>query len=156
MTHICMPEMRSPDPYHTAGKPHAPGHCPVCGAVQLQGRWQWPTLATMVAGAERLCPACRRVAEANPAGLLHVTGPFARAHRDEIMALCRREARLESGRHPLNRILAIDSDDESLLVATTDTHLPERLGHALHRAYRGDVHYRHDAAAAMVRVDWRR
>lgn len=154
MRSIRQHEMRNPDPYRASGKTREPAHCPTCGAVTHHGHWQWPDTVT-TAGAAIMCPACRRVADANPAGTVHISGPFAREHLAEIVALCWHEAHHEERNHPLHRIMAVEDADEGLTIATTDTHLPERIGHALHRAFKGKVGFHH-GGDARVRVEWQR
>ena len=141
------------DPYQTQQKLHEPTACPQCGAVYHHGRWQW---GERPADAHQSpCPACRRIAENFPAGIVTLHGDFARRHKEEITGLARHEEAAEKGEHPLNRIASIAETADGLVINTTDIHLPRRLGEALKRAFHGSVDMHFDDAAYFVRVDWR-
>jgi hypothetical protein len=62
----------------------------------------------------------------------------------------------EKQEHPLSRVMSVERRPEGLVISTTDTHLPRRIGEALKHAYHGelDVHYDHDED--FVRVTWER
>ena len=139
------------DPYEPPGKYREPTRCADCGAVYRRGRWQWrnpPPDATPT-----VCPACRRVHDDMPAGRLAIAGPYALAHRDEIVALVRHEAEHERAEHPENRVMRIDVHDDHVDVATTDIHLPQRLGQAVKRAHGGNlvIHYGKDEYSVQLR-----
>jgi len=142
------------DPYQAAGKYPEPAHCDTCGAVFHRGRWQWGS--ALPGGTVVTCPACRRIADKLPAGIVTLEGPFVGAHRDELIHLARNEAERERTDHPLNRIMAVDAGAARVVVTTTDIHLPQRIGEALKSAYDGElgVHYGEDEYT--VRIDWRR
>lgn len=140
------------DPYQTRKKPKEPTACPECGVIYHKGRWQWGAKPEG-AHAER-CPACQRIADAMPGGIVTVHGDFAKRHKAEMMGLMRNEEAAESSEHPLNRIISIDETDAGLTVNTTDIHLPRRLGEALQAAFDGSLDMRFDDNAYFVRVDW--
>jgi hypothetical protein len=140
------------DPYQAQHKLKEPTACPKCGAVYHHGRWQWGQKPD---GAhEQPCPACRRIENALPAGILTLHGDFARQHKDELTGLARHEEAAEKGEHPLNRIIAIADTPEGLAITTTDIHLPRRLGEAIERAFHGTLTMHFDDAAYFVRIDW--
>ena len=141
------------DPYQTRRKPKEPTACPQCGAVYHKGRWQWGRKPDD-AHAER-CPACERIADAMPAGIVTVHGEFAKHHKPEMIGLMRNEEAAENREHPLNRIISIDESDAGLTVNTTDIHLPRRIGEALEAAFNGSIDMKFDDNAYFVRVDWR-
>lgn len=139
------------DPYRPSKKIAEPAVCPDCGAVFHRGRWQWsapPQGATPVR-----CEACRRIHDKFPAGTLIVTGKFTPARAAEIEALARHQEKAEMADHPLNRIMSIEhSDGETIVIATTDLHLPHRIARALNKAFGGrlDEHYEKDGDTARV------
>ena len=141
------------DPYQAQHKLKEPTACPQCGAVYHQGRWQWGERPADAH--EHLCPACRRIAEDLPAGIVTLHGAFALQHKGEINGLARNEEAAENGEHPLNRIIAIAETEAGLAISTTDIHLPRRLGEALKRAFHGTLDMHFDEAGYFVRVDWR-
>ncbi|MGE5270776.1 MAG: BCAM0308 family protein [Thiohalocapsa sp.] len=140
------------DPYQLRHKPKEPAVCPECGAVYHGGRWQWGQHPED--SHQHTCPACRRIADRMPAGIVTAHGEAARRHKSEMTALMRHEAAAENKEHALNRIIAIEESDDGLSVTTTDIHLPRRLGEALERAFHGrfDMHF--DEDGYFVRVDW--
>jgi hypothetical protein len=142
------------DPYQAAGKVREPAVCEDCRAAYHRGHWQW---APADPGAHPVvCPACRRIREKLPAGTLAIEGPFFLAHRDEILHLVRNEADHERKEHPLNRIMGIEDGPTGCVVATTDIHLPQRIGRALERAYDGELDVRYGEDEYVVRVRWHR
>ena len=72
------------------------------------------------------------------------------------MHLIRNEAERESGEHPMNRLMDVRELPDRVEVATTDIHLPRRIGTALKRAYDGDLDVRFGDNEYSVRVVWRR
>lgn len=141
------------DPYRMRSKPEGPLACPNCGAVYDDGRWRWPDHPA--AGmAHQICPACRRIADDCPAGIVTIKGLFAEAHREEILGLLHNESEAEAKEHPLNRVLAIVPHDGGMTVTTTDIHLARRLGETLHAAFKGDLSLRYGEEEYLVRVRW--
>lgn len=141
------------DPYQAQQKLPEPTACPQCGAIYHHGRWQWGQRPADAH--EHQCPACRRIAEQLPAGIVTVHGDFARRHKAEITGLARHAEAAEKGEHALNRIIGIEETDAGLVINTTDIHLPRRLGEALKRAFHGDLDMHYDEHGYFVRVDWR-
>ena len=142
------------DPYQVAGKYSEPTQCGSCHAVYHHGRWQWASAPP--ASHMTLCPACRRLSDKLPAGVVTLEGAFVVAHRTELVQLARHEAEHEGKEHPLNRIMAIDDLPDRVQVSTTDIHLPQRIGEALERAYDGELEVRYGSDDYSVRVTWRR
>jgi len=142
------------DPYQAQHKPHEPTACPQCGAIYHRGRWQWGRRPD--AAHEAPCPACRRIADGMPAGIVTVHPGSTPELQAEMTGLVRNEEAAEKQEHPLNRIISIDpSSDGGLSISTTDIHLPRRLGEALHRTYHGTLDMHFDEGGYFVRVDWR-
>ena len=137
----------------TARKSPGPSCCPDCGAVYRRGRWRWEEIPA--APDARQCPACRRVAERQPAASVMLSGAFLAAHRGEILARLRACERAELGTRPMQRIMAIaPAGSGGLSVTTTDAHLARRIGAALFAAYKGEVEYRYHQRAPRLRVSW--
>jgi NMD protein affecting ribosome stability and mRNA decay len=142
------------DPYQARRKPAGPALCPGCGAVFRRGRWSWaaaPRNAT-----QHACPACRRIAERNPAGYVRLSGAFLAGHRHEVLGLVRNEEAREKRSHPLQRIMTLRETDKAVEIATTDVHLARRLGQALRSAFRGDLEVKTSRDERLVRVRWTR
>ena len=142
------------DPYAERKKLPDPTSCPTCGAIYRDGRWAW---GSPPAGAhEAHCPACRRIADDYPAGIVTVRGEFARAHRAEIGHLARNLEEREKKEHPLKRIIALREEADQLVITTTDTHLARNIGDALHHAYQGELAYDPSESESLLRVSWER
>ena len=141
------------DPYQLRHKPKEPAVCFGCGAIYHRGRWQWGAKPEGAHDAD--CPACRRIADAMPAGVVTLHGPAALAHKDEIIGLAKNEEKAEHAEHALNRIMSISEAENAIEIRTTDIHLPRRLGEAVKRAFHGEVAMHFDEAGYFVRVDWR-
>lgn len=149
-----IPEHES-DPYGLRGKLPDPTACPSCGAMYREGRWTWG--APPFDAHRTLCPACRRIEDDYPAGLVVVEGRFEAEHEEEIRGLARNLEARERKEHPLKRIMRIREREEGgLEIATTDAHLARGIGDALHHAYEGELDYGYGDAEDLLRVHWRR
>jgi hypothetical protein len=142
------------DPYQERHKPPEPAACPTCGLVFEHGRWQ--RLARPAPAKDHLCPACRRIQDAFPAGYVTLSGSFLDEHRTELMQLVRNEETRAGQDHPLERIMQVTQDGPKTLVTTTDVHLARRIGEALHHAYQGDLDINYSQDEYLVRVSWSR
>ncbi len=142
------------DTYRESGKWKEPTMCTECKALFLNGRWSWkkpPVDSNRV-----ICPACQRIADNYPAGRIEIKGPFFKRHREEILNLIRNEEELEKGEHPMERIMSIIDEEDSVLVTTTGVHIARRIGDALSRAYQGDFEFQYGDAEKSIRVYWHR
>jgi len=143
------------DPYQTPSKLPEPTVCPTCGAMYHDGRWQWTT--STPAGAHRhMCQACRRIRDGYPAGMVTLTGKFVGQHRTDLVRLARNNELQENRDHPLNRIIKIEERPDSIVITTTDIHLPRRIAEALRHAYKGELVVRYDEEGYFARFEWRR
>jgi hypothetical protein len=130
--------------------------CPECGASYRNGRWTWQKAP--IGSYEHVCPACQRIADDYPAGVLHVEGDFAAAHRDELEGLLRNVEERERTNHPLKRIMAIADEGPGFTVSVTDGKLAQSLGRALESAYEGELELPPTTSDRenLVRVRWTR
>jgi hypothetical protein len=142
------------DPYKSKRKLPEPTLCPECFAVYHDGRWQWRERPS---GAhEEPCPACTRARDKYPAGQVTIEGPFSKEHREEILNLAWNQEKRQKAGHPLERIMGIDEGEDTVVITTTDIHLPRAIGEALHRAYEGDLDYRYTEEEYYLDVSWKR
>ena len=142
------------DPYKSKRKLPEPSLCPQCFAVYQSGRWQWlerPSVANEV-----VCPACDRARDKYPAGRVTIEGPFAMAHREEILNLAWGQELKAKAEHPLDRIMHIEETPSMVVIETTDIHLPRRIGEALRRAYHGKLDYQYPEEEYYLEVKWSR
>ena len=149
-----MYEERVHDPYQARGKYHEPTVCPDCGAVFHQGRWRWGSAPE--GSHSHRCPACARLHDRMPAGVLTLQGEFFDAHRTEIMHLIQHQEATEKPEHPLERIMAIDDTEQGSTVSFTGVHLARRAGEALHHAYQGELDIGFNDKDDLFRMRWSR
>lgn len=137
-----------------------PAICNECGAIYANRRWtavqntvgqRHPTLHMTV------CPACKQAADGEPRGFVYLDGAFLVEHRKEIENLMLNEAKRAGEDNPLARILALKpGNGHKLTVTTTTEHLAQRLGHAVEKAFGGEVHYNFSHENKISRVSWQR
>jgi len=140
------------DPYQRQQKLLDGTVCPTCGAAYHDGRWQWK--APLASAAKEPCPACRRISDRYPAGILTLRGPLAADRRASLVGLARHEEQAEKEEHPLNRIISIEEEAGGIVISTTDIHLPRRIGEAVTRAFKGALAAEFEKDGYFVRVDW--
>ncbi len=85
-----------------------------------------------------------------------MSGAFVGKHQGEITNLARNTETVEQAEHPLHRIMHIETGNDTITITTTDLHLPQRIGKALHHAYKGDLAVNHDSDGYFVRCRWSR
>jgi NMD protein affecting ribosome stability and mRNA decay len=135
--------------------------CKKCGAVYTADRWYLkgqvpvdkvfhPVVCTIV------CPACKKQAGRDPGGIVKLSGRFLREHSGEIMNLIRNENAKAQATNPLERIMDMQSVGDELLITTTNEKLAQRIGRAVHKAYRGEIDYQFGEDNKQARVNWRR
>ncbi len=142
------------DTYLERKKWPEPTACRVCGAVYMGGRWTWNPAPMTVH--EVTCPACQRIADGYPAGMIALRGAFLVQHRDEVMGLIRNTEAAEKSEHPLERLMGVSVGEEQTDVTTTGIHLARRIGTALESAYGGDHKVEFGDGSNSIRVDWER
>jgi len=143
------------DSYKTPEKLPEPTVCPECGAVFREGRWQWisppPARAKHV-----VCQACHRKRDMYPAGIITFTGSYVHHHKNELLRLARNREAGEKRAHPLHRIMSVEEYPDSLVIKTTDIHLPHNIAEAVQGACHGKLKIQYDREGYFVRVDWHR
>ena len=137
-----------------------PATCKECGAIYANRRWtavqntahrRHPNLQMTV------CPACKQAAGGEPRGFVYLDGAFLVEHRQEIENLLLNEAKRAGEDNPLARILELkERDGHKLTVTTTTEHLAQRLGHAVEKAFGGEVQYNFSHENKVGRVSWQR
>ena len=145
---------RDHDPYKVQAKFSDPTACPDCGAMYRAGRWMWG--APPVDAQRERCPACQRIQDDYPAGILTLGGAFPREHRDELLGLAHNVAEREKAEHALKRIMAIRDEADTIVITTTDPGLARNIGDALHDAYDGELDYAYTDEGNLLRVTWSR
>jgi hypothetical protein len=139
-----------------AGKHPELAGCPQCGASYREGRWTWE--APPIGSYDLVCPACVQIQADDAGGELRLEGAFVGAHRSEIEGLLRNVEENEKREHPLKRIISIREDADAVVVRVTDAKLVTQLGHAIDRAYNGELELPHSTSdrSSPARGRWRR
>jgi hypothetical protein len=132
-----------------------PTVCTGCKAIYQEGRWLWSDNPNPT-GQPALCPACERIRDKKPAGEIRISGAFARAHRDEVLARARHIEEREKAEHPLQRIIEIRDEADEIVVTTTDVHVAHAIGVALHAAFKGELQAPWGEKGELLRVRWSR
>ena len=148
---------------HRTGRARSePATCKRCGAVYANRRW---TAAQNTANNKKrqrtvhvtVCPACKQAADGEPHGFVYLDGAFLGGHREEIEKLILNEAKRAGENNPLARILGLkERDGHKLTVTTTTEHLAQRLGHAVEKAFGGEIQYNFSHENKITRVSWQR
>jgi len=102
-----------------------------------------------------VCPACLKIRDNFPGGIVTLSGDFLIAHKDEFLHLIRNEEQRARGFNPLERVMSIKENGHGRIVINTTTEkLAQRLGRAFKKAFRGDVTYSWSHDDKLVRVAW--
>lgn len=148
---------------HRTGRARSePATCKRCGAVYANRRWTTAQNTTRNGTDQRtaqltVCPACKQAAGGEPRGFVYLDGAFLAGHGTEIQNLILNEAKRASEDNPLARILELkEGDGHKLTVTTTTEHLAQRLGHAVEKAFGGEVQYNFSHENKIARVSWQR
>ena len=155
---------RETDPYIPRRGAASVGICPKCKAIYRNKRWvidvrAFAALTRKGAGTGIVwarCPACRKIEDGFPAGLVTLSGGFLRDHREDILNLIRNEEKRAMGINPLERIIRMEGTGERLEIATTDEKLAQRIGREVRKACRGTVAYKWSEDCKLLRVTWAR
>ena len=116
--------------------------------------WVWS--APPEGAKQSICPACRRIAERYPVGLIEMQGGFFVKHHDEIINLVQNIEKKEKANHPLERIMAIKERSDRALVTTTGIHVARGIGSALSNAYNGEMSMQYLGGENCIKVRWTR
>lgn len=128
--------------------------CSCCGVVYEGGRWIWND--SSVSGNHTICPACQRISDNYPAGIVTMAGPFLKQHTHEILNMVRNIEDQEKNEHPLERIMDMVKERDTITIRTTGVHLARRMGDALKRSYQGNYALQYEDGDKAVRISWER
>ncbi len=147
------------DPYDEGRKYSDGVICSDCQAIYQSGHWLWPKedeKKDITARDQYLCPACRRIRDRYPAGVVFLEGEYLTRRRQEILNLVNRLVKEESYKSPLRKVISREENRGKLTIHLTDDHMARHLGEAIYRAYKGDLKIRYGEDRRFVRVYWSR
>ena len=138
-----------------------PSICQRCRAIWKKGKWSLDeALRNKVLKWEQpksvLCPACRRIMDDYPAGIITLKGAYLQAHREEILQTIRNEEQNSKQKNPLERIMKIEESKDVITITTTDAKLARRIGKVVNKANGGELTVRFSRRDELVRVQWER
>ena len=147
--------VRSMEPYlPKRGLPEG-AFCRGCGIVYHNKRWQHDGVE-VEKSCEVLCPACQRMEDHNPAGVVTLSGPYLASHKEEILNTMKQEESKSREKNPIGRIMEISDEEGRITVTTTDDKLAQKLGREVYKSQKGELHYQWSHDQRMVRVEWMR
>jgi len=151
----------SGDPYISATRNNLMAVCTKCHTVYYNKRWYideelYQKKILMKKIDKVLCPACRKIKDNFPGGIVRLRGSFLNNHKDEIINLIRNEEERARGYNPLERIIKIKDISNELEVTTTNEKLAQRIGKSIHKACQGKVEYKWSEDTKLLRVNWER
>ena len=129
--------------------------CKGCGIVYHNKRWQSEQLSEG-SNCEVLCPACQRMEDHNPAGVVTLSGPYLASHKTEILNSIRQQEAKSREKNPTGRIMEIKEENARITVTTTEDKLAQKLGREIYRSQKGELHYQWSHDQHLVRVEWMR
>jgi NMD protein affecting ribosome stability and mRNA decay len=103
-----------------------------------------------------ICPACKKIKENVPFGIVTLKGDFLKQHKQEILNLIHNEDTRTKNYNPLNRIMKINEKGDEIEISTTSAKLAQRIGSVLFKAHHGEVKYKKRGDAKFMRVEWKR
>jgi NMD protein affecting ribosome stability and mRNA decay len=151
----------SADPYLPGEGHKEPAICRSCQALYRNKRWYLDPLAVTRLQAEGelqavTCPACQKIAEHYPEGVVTLRGDYLWDHEEEIRHILRNEENKAMAKNPLQRIMRMEREGGNLVIETTEEKLAEHLGRALHKAHQGELRVSWTDDHAICRVTWER
>ncbi len=149
------------DPYLLAEGANGMAVCKKCHAVFHSKRWYldedlYKKKIEQKTTSKVLCPACRKVKDKFPGGILKLRGEFLDDHKDEILNLIKNEEQRARAFNPLEKIMSINDIERGIEITTTNEKLAQRIGKSLYKAYQGKVHYKWSDDTKLLRAEWER
>ncbi|MDZ4184258.1 MAG: BCAM0308 family protein [Desulfuromonadales bacterium] len=145
---------RSLDAYQDKDGVKGAAYC-TCGVVFRNKRWVQETSDEVrQEGQNIVCPACHRISDQNPAGIICLSGDFYAVHEDEINNLVKNTVQSSAAKNPLGRVMEISKEEGGITITTTDVKLAQKIGRVVFKAHGGELHYTWSHAGPPVRVTW--
>ncbi|HOI15998.1 MAG TPA: BCAM0308 family protein [Geobacteraceae bacterium] len=135
--------------------------CKKCGIIYRQKRWimdpaELEQVKADPAAGTMVCPACQRMRDNVPGGVVTFSGEYLNKHEEEILELVKNIEAKSRAKNPLGRIMEIRQEGAVLTVSTTEDKLAQKLGRDIFRSHKGDLHFKWSEGENFVRVDWKR
>ncbi len=147
------------DPYLPLMGPKEAAVCKRCGAVYHRKHWSIEKSPDLFKGGKSrsvVCPACQKINDAFPGGIITLSGEFLKPLKEQILHLIRNEEARAKKINPLERIISVKDGGNVVEIHTTSDRFAQRIGMEIHRAYKGDVTYHWSRDDKFIRVTWHR
>ena len=149
------------DPYIVRTRGNEMAVCTKCHTVYYKKRWYidedlYQKKLMMKKIEKVICPACRKIKDNFPGGIVRLRGTFLQDHKEEILNLIKNEEERARGFNPLERIIKISDVKDGMEVTTTNEKLAQRIGKSLQKACQGKVEYKWSDDTKLIRVNWER
>ncbi len=151
----------STDPYLLKGAGRKVSVCEGCRAIYMNKRWysRGPAydIAVKKENVTVVCPACLKIRDNFPGGIVTLKGDYVLAHKMDLMKLVKNEEEKARGLNPLERVMSVKENGYgSIVISTTNERLAQRLGRAIRKAFQGEVTYNWSHDNKLARVEWER
>jgi hypothetical protein len=150
------------DPYLPKGASKHVSVCEQCHAVYSNKRWSlspglYDTIMKDPSTTPVVCPACHKMRDDLPSGIVTLKGDYVLPHKLELLKLVKNEETRARVGNPLERVMSVkENGGGSLVITTTNERLAQRLGRAIKKAFHGDVVYNWSHENKLARIDWER
>jgi NMD protein affecting ribosome stability and mRNA decay len=149
------------DPYLPKGGSEDMALCKKCHSIYHNKRWSideklYREKVNLPSTSFVTCPACQKIKDNFPGGLVTLTGAFLQEHKDEIINLIKNEEERARGFNPLERIMKISNGSGKVEISTTNEKLAQRIGKKIKKAFSGEVEYKWSQDTKLLRVTWNR
>jgi hypothetical protein len=148
------------DSYLPRGASRSVSVCEGCRSVYMNKRWYADgdiaqTVAKKPGTVTMVCPACLKIRDNFPGGIVTLKGDYVLPHKADLMNLIRNEEERARGLNPLERVIAVKENGHgSIVISTTNEKLAQRIGRSVKKAFHGEVAYHWSHDNKLVRVDW--
>lgn len=148
------------DPYLPRGASRKISICEGCRAVYMNKRWYAEGKVDETAlrnseAAKIVCPACLKIRDNFPGGIVTLKGDYVLPHKQELMNLIKNEEERARGQNPLERVMSVKENGfGSIVISTTNEKMAQRIGRAVRKAFQGKVTYHWSHDNKLARVDW--
>lgn len=135
--------------------------CTGCKAIFQGKRWfsEGYDGAKLPAGhlpGKVVCPACQRIKDGNPAGVITLSGDYLIQHKEVILNAVKNIESKARAKNPLARIMKISQEGNILTISTTHEKLAEKLGKDIYKSHSGKLGFQWSEDESFVRVNWTR
>lgn len=137
---------------------HENMYCSSCGAVFVRRDWRWD--ASKLKEFQKLekpsivCEACYRTKNDVPLGMLTILGLKDASKKASILKEIEDLAAMETERKPMERVTRVNEKTDETVIFTTTADLAKKMGHSLHRRFRGSLSVDSRSPHEITRVVW--